>query len=116
VSWWKRRKQPVVSECGKFLWVEDRWEQLEKVKVHWCMKCDEEMSSCPFCEKPYFCGCGGYVGRFFTLRDITKIEQAIINGRKPKHTYMAYGRDCCEKCEEKSEVLDIDKLEKEGWC
>jgi len=83
-----------------------------------CRRCEEVLHyDCRVCGRPTWCkDCGGYVGRFFTKKDIERREQAIFNGRKLKHTYMDYGCDCCMECENMSEVLDEDRLEEEGWC
>ena len=83
-----------------------------------CESCNSKLDiNCKICEEPTWCSkCGvDYVGRFFTKKDIEQREQAVFNGKKLKHTYMTYGCDCCIKCEEKSEVIDEDRLEKEGW-
>ena len=93
-------------------------EIIAKLLGHICMSCGEVLcENCAVCDTPTWCSsCGvDYVGRFFTPRDIMNREQEIYNGVKAKHTYMMYGIDCCEKCEEKSEVLDIDRLDDEGW-
>jgi len=79
-----------------------------------CRKCGKVLEeNCKVCGIPTWCNdCGvDYVGRFFTPRDIEKRTQAVYNGVKEKNTYMMYGIDCCEKCEEKSEVLDMESEE-----